>query len=115
LAFKKAALQKYTPLESPNKTAKGETEENRLEKAVQDELEASFEAYLVSMDSEIAETKVGRVIEDDEKEGPISINMNLAKNILESFSAQQGLPGPASSIITSLGARLPKRNDDESF
>ena len=88
--------------------------QKNIEKDIEKELETSFEEYLASMDDELSGTKVGRVMGEQDT-GPVSINMNLAKNILESFSAQQGLPGPASSIITSLGARLPKINKDESL
>ena len=105
-------------MSSPDSPGTSSAKENAsptdLDEHMEEELEASFEEYLASMENELSGTKIGRTL-DDQKEDPISINMNLAKNMLESFSAQQGLPGPVSSIITSLGAKLPKRNEEESL
>ena len=42
--------------------------------------------------------------EDDEE---IDIDYNLMKNLLESFSSQEGLAGPSSTILKSLGLYLP--------
>jgi len=41
----------------------------------------------------------------------MNLNANMVKNLLASFEAQQGLSGPMSSIVTSLGAHLPRPND----
>lgn len=45
---------------------------------------------------------------DDEDDGftPVNIDLNTVKNMLHSYEAQQGLPGPASNILNSMGVRL---------
>ncbi|XP_048248661.1 protein ecdysoneless homolog [Haliotis rufescens] len=50
---------------------------------------------------------------DDEDDGfvPVNINLNVVKNTLESYTAQQGLPGPASNILHSMGVKLPPNAD----
>eukprot|EP01134_Creolimax_fragrantissima_P007973 CFRG7973T1 len=49
----------------------------------------------------------------DDGEGlRVDVNVNLLKNMLDSFESQQGLAGPASIIMESLGHRLPKNDLD---
>lgn len=45
---------------------------------------------------------------DDEDEGfrPVNIDANLVKNMLASYGAQQGLPGPATNILSSMGIQV---------
>ncbi|CAG8433446.1 1783_t:CDS:10 [Diversispora eburnea] len=38
-------------------------------------------------------------VDEDELNKPVNINLNLAANVLESFKAQQGLPGPIGNLI----------------
>ncbi|XP_032805421.2 protein ecdysoneless homolog isoform X1 [Petromyzon marinus] len=47
---------------------------------------------------------------------PVDVDLNLVKNLLESFSSQDGLAGPASTLLHSMGLRLPhdSRDDDPS-
>ncbi|KAM7276527.1 hypothetical protein ACFE04_018393 [Oxalis oulophora] len=48
-------------------------------------------------------------VEDmDEDFTPVDVDVNLVKNFLESFSSQQGLPGPASNLLGLMGLQLPK-------
>lgn len=47
---------------------------------------------------------------EEETEEPLNVDVNLMKNLLDSYSAQQGLPGPASNLLGMLGLQLP---DDE--
>ena len=42
---------------------------------------------------------------------PVEVDVNLLKNIMESYSSQQGLAGPASNILHSLGVHLPQDDD----
>lgn len=49
--------------------------------------------------------------EEDEGGLPVDVDFNLVKNILESFSTQQGLAGPASNILNSMGVWLPPDKD----
>ncbi|KAF9869254.1 regulatory factor sgt1 [Colletotrichum karsti] len=51
----------------------------------------------------------------DDEEGvdeEIDIDYNLAKNLLESFKGQAGLPGPAGNILSMMGLQLPRDEDD---
>lgn len=86
-----------------------------LSEETQAELESSFEEYLRSMDAELSEsTKLAHFTPDADKgDEKVQLNSRLVENILESFTAQQGLPGPASNIISSLGLTLPKRSKEE--
>jgi hypothetical protein len=43
---------------------------------------------------------------------PVNVDFNLVKNVLDSYSAQQGMAGPVSNILRSLGIQLPN-NDAE--
>lgn len=38
---------------------------------------------------------------------PIDVDLNLVKSFLDSYSSQEGLPGPASNLLGSLGLKLP--------
>ncbi|GMH14670.1 hypothetical protein Nepgr_016511 [Nepenthes gracilis] len=44
----------------------------------------------------------------DEDFSPVDVDMNLVKSFLESFSSQQGLPGPASNLLGLMGMKLPR-------
>ncbi|KAI9356516.1 SGT1 protein-domain-containing protein, partial [Zopfochytrium polystomum] len=104
-----------------------------------DDIDMEFDEYMAAMDRELAGTKVGRGFErvqlgskpDAEKgdgdfdgsnplaelandpELPVDVDMNLLKNLMESFSAQQGLPGPASNILGRMGILLPRDEAEE--
>ncbi|CAG8589296.1 10089_t:CDS:2 [Rhizophagus irregularis] len=52
--------------------------------------------------------------ESDELYKPVDINLNLVKNLLESFKSQEGLPGPVSNIYNRLGNVIPKDEEDKS-
>mmetsp|Transcript_10054 Transcript_10054/g.15063 ORF Transcript_10054/g.15063 Transcript_10054/m.15063 type:complete len:274 (+) Transcript_10054:1329-2150(+) len=45
---------------------------------------------------------------------PVDVDLNLVQNLLESYSSQGGMPGPTSSILGSLGVRLPDNADNKS-
>ncbi|KAH9297503.1 hypothetical protein KI387_029185, partial [Taxus chinensis] len=45
-------------------------------------------------------------IEDDELM-PVDVDFNLVQNLLDSFSSQQGMPGPASNLLGLMGLQLP--------
>ncbi|TYH79125.1 hypothetical protein ES332_D03G040100v1 [Gossypium tomentosum] len=44
----------------------------------------------------------------DEEFSPVDVDVNLVKNLLDSFSCQQGLPGPTSNLLGLMGVNLPK-------
>lgn len=49
----------------------------------------------------------GQTTEDDAMK-PVDIDLNLVQNFLESYSLQEGLPGPVSNILSPLGIILPE-------
>ncbi|GAV61633.1 SGT1 domain-containing protein [Cephalotus follicularis] len=44
----------------------------------------------------------------DEDFTPVDVDVNLVKNLLDSFSSQQGLPGPTSNLLGLMGVHLPE-------
>ncbi|GJC91779.1 regulatory factor sgt1 [Colletotrichum higginsianum] len=50
--------------------------------------------------------------EDDGDNGEVDIDYNLAKNLLESFKGQAGMPGPTGNILGMMGLQLPRDEDD---
>ena len=42
---------------------------------------------------------------------PVDVDLNLVSNILESYSSQAGLAGPASNLLQSMGVQLPDNDD----
>ncbi|KAI5142507.1 protein ecdysoneless homolog isoform X2 [Manis pentadactyla] len=89
-----------------------------------------LKSYMAQMDQELAQTSIGKSFttqkqmeplsqivnnssdeEDSGAEGSImtaaDIDLNLVSNILESYSSQAGLAGPASNLLQSMGVQLP--------
>lgn len=50
--------------------------------------------------------------DEDDDFRPVNVDLNMVKNLLESYGSQQGLPGPASNLLGSMGVRLPHNADD---
>ncbi|KAL0939441.1 ecdysoneless-like protein [Colletotrichum truncatum] len=50
--------------------------------------------------------------EGDWEDKDVDIDYNLAKNLLESFKGQAGLPGPAGNILGMMGLQLPRDEDN---
>ncbi|KAJ3196339.1 hypothetical protein HK101_009255 [Irineochytrium annulatum] len=93
-----------------------------------DEMDMSLEEYMCAMDQELAGTKVGASFKGgrqgsargagaeneaaadlaEEDQAPVDVDYNLVRNLLQSFSAQEGMPGPASNILGRLGLSLPR-------
>ncbi|KAI9165793.1 hypothetical protein LWI28_020574 [Acer negundo] len=44
----------------------------------------------------------------DEDFTPVDVDVNLVKNLLDSFSSQEGLPGPTSNLLGLMGVKLPQ-------
>lgn len=97
-----------------------------------------MQSYMEQMDAELARTSIGEsfekgaapfgeqsyqgiqqkqgnstgeIQEENGEDAPVDVDFNLVKNILESFSTQQGLAGPASNILNSMGVWLPPNKD----
>ncbi|TPX37482.1 hypothetical protein SmJEL517_g00703 [Synchytrium microbalum] len=101
-----------------------------------EDTEADIEAYMKAMDRELFSTRLARDFErveksnlkktkktrqpdsddddddttsdEDDEYMPIDMDVNLVKNMLESFQAQDGLPGPTSTLFESMGVALPR-------
>ncbi|KAG0473474.1 hypothetical protein HPP92_014851 [Vanilla planifolia] len=43
---------------------------------------------------------------------PLDLDMNLVQSFLDSFTSQQGLPGPASNLLGLMGIKLPADRKD---
>ena len=51
---------------------------------------------------------------EEDEEGEIRIDYNLAQNLLESFKGQAGMAGPTSNLLGMMGFTLPRDEDDGS-
>ncbi|XP_052820717.1 protein ecdysoneless homolog [Mya arenaria] len=98
----------------------------------------SLDRYMDVMDRELAKTDVGKsferqskpqakktmkepsgnnskppkdIDEEDDDFQPVDIDLNAVKNLLESYGAQEGLAGPTSNILGSMGLVLPPNLD----
>ena len=82
-----------------------------------DDLQEEEEEDVVEqMDQEIQaqeKLKASFAKENDDVDAPVDVSLNLVKNILESYKSQQGLPGPAGSILGQFGIVLPADEDEE--
>lgn len=82
-------------------------------------------ALMEEMDKELAGSEMGKTFErekvsenNDAEEPtshmqPVDVDFNLVKNLLDSYSSQEGLAGPASNILQSLGVNIPLATPDE--
>ena len=48
----------------------------------------------------------------DESDEEVNIDLNLAKNLLESFKSQAGMAGPGGNLMGLMGMQLPRDEDD---
>uniref|UniRef100_A0A1L8DIE0 Putative mads box transcription factor n=1 Tax=Nyssomyia neivai TaxID=330878 RepID=A0A1L8DIE0_9DIPT len=71
--------------------------------------------YMNQMDKELSKTTIGESFEkkptedafdDIEDFTPVDIDLNTLKNMMESYQAQLGGPGPASNLFGAMGVRL---------
>lgn len=51
--------------------------------------------------------------DEDDENAPVDVQLNLVKNVLESFKSQQGLPGPVGNLLTQFGFVLPGDNEEK--
>ena len=73
-------------------------------------VDESFQEYISSMDEELKKTKVGPILPEGHEPDQIKMDKNLVENLIESFSAQEGLAGPVSNIMLSLNKPLPRKS-----
>ena len=50
---------------------------------------------------------------DDDDFKPVDVDLNLVKNMLQSYDSQQGEAGPTSNILGSMGVKLPRDTSEE--
>ena len=79
--------------------------------SIRTESEEEMQEYMRDIDEQLRTTTLSDTFKKDE-EGDVDIDLNLVSNILESFSAESGLSGPASSVLASLGVHLPRDCED---
>jgi hypothetical protein len=49
---------------------------------------------------------------EEDEDAPVDIELNLVKNMLESFKSQEGLPGPIGTIMNRMGVVIPRDESD---
>lgn len=88
------------------------------DKKAKDKIE-EMKLYMKEMDKELAETKVGQSFER-KKSAPLAqveddgvdINLTTLTNILQSYKNEQGVPGPTSTLFSSMGIQLPENSEN---
>lgn len=85
-----------------------ESDEFRAESDSDNEFD-SFDTYMESLEEELKNSKVGSSLPEGAESEQVKIDKNLIQNLIDSFSAQDGLPGPVSNIMLSLNTPLPKK------
>lgn len=53
--------------------------------------------------------------DEDDDFKPVNVDMNAVKNLLHSYEAQHGRPGPTSNILGGMGMRLPPPSPPDDF
>ena len=82
---------------------------------VADEQEEGLSHVMQQMDKELADTTMAksfdRVEQQQQEESlkPVDIDFNLVKNLLESYTCQEGGAGPTSNILQSMGIKMPEQ------
>ncbi|XP_077352292.1 protein ecdysoneless homolog [Festucalex cinctus] len=94
----------------------------------------TLKGYMNQMDQELMNTHIGQSFnqttsssaqapateglpspaaetDDAEEIQPLDIDLNLVTNLMESLSCQEGLAGPASNLLQTLGIHLPPNSD----
>lgn len=106
---------------------------SRRAKGVKNELQT----YMDQMDRELAKTTIGKSFETDISESnrdedearrqsdlddfddiesfkPVNIDVNVLKNMMESYQSQVGGPGPAANLLGSMGVHLSRTSNGPS-
>ncbi|KAJ1736075.1 hypothetical protein LPJ61_000218 [Coemansia biformis] len=104
--------------DSPGAQAASSTSREDADAGIVDAMDA--------MDQELAATHIGRSFDRHESAGSksaseaaadslpdVNVDLNLVRNIVESFRAQEGLAGPAGTLLGQAGIRLPPPGSDD--
>lgn len=95
--------------------------QNMKSKKDSDDIVSDMKSYMKEMDKELSGTTIGQsfdkrpplasVEDDDEDDDAVDIGYNALKNMLESYKNQDGMPGPSTTLLNSMGVFLPKDTD----
>ncbi|NP_001267880.1 ecdysoneless homolog [Hydra vulgaris] len=104
-------------LDSSSDTNKQDMSDDDEENDSDSDLDSEMVEVMQQMDNELRTTNIPKSFDCKEEkfglnEEIMNIDINLVKNFLESFSSQEGLSGPVSNILQSIGMSLPP-NDYE--
>jgi hypothetical protein len=91
---------------------KGTPEEQDLSQ-VMDEMDQEINSHDKISGSFVKMTAGDEEEEEEDEDAPVDVQLNLVKNVLESFKSQQGLPGPVGNILNQFGFVLPGDNEQE--
>merc|ERR1712048_1126120 len=75
--------------------------------------------YMDAMSEELQQTSIGKSFRTHSENGNTSeddeldVDVNLVRNFLESFTSQDGLSGPVSNLLQSMGLNLPAAEAQE--
>ena len=70
------------------------------------------DVYAAQLEAELATTEMAQSFDRPENDGPVDVDFNLVKNLLESVEAQDGAgPGAAALLLNELGLELPADDD----
>jgi hypothetical protein len=71
--------------------------------------ELSAQGMLNEFDTVPTFSSDGDTADESNGDAPVDVNMNLVKNLLESYAAQHGMPGPASSLLDEFKPKSAKK------
>lgn len=69
-------------------------------------------SMLPALEASGSKGKIAATEDDEDDDGEVDIDYNLAKNLLESFKSQGGLAGPAGNLMNLMGMTLPRDEAD---
>jgi hypothetical protein len=115
-----ATLQEISDDEAEKIQQANQSEEMTLERAFEQmdaelhghqKINASFQKSVrfQSEDDAELEERTGYIEDED---APVDIQLNLVKNMLDSFKSQEGLPGPIGTIMNRMGVVMPRDEND---
>ncbi|KAI4976818.1 hypothetical protein ZWY2020_050425 [Hordeum vulgare] len=100
-------------------------ENDSTEEAGEKDMDDSFmESYSDALNEELSKTTIeetfsraqhpstnsegpSNAADSDGEMAPVDVNLNLVESFLNSYSSQQGLPGPASNLLGLMGVKVP--------
>ena len=84
---------------------------DRARREVQEEQARQTEAHRKSEMAEAQKHEEAMRNKEERMQRPVSLDLNLVKNLLASYDAQDGFSGPVSNMLSSMGLSLPDSSD----